>query len=43
MFSTGAMSVYKRIVGEYGLILVGEVPPQTLKKLGDGIEPGKGQ
>jgi sigma-E factor negative regulatory protein RseB len=43
MFSTGAMSVYKRIVGDYGLILVGEVPPQTLKMLGDGIEPRKGQ
>jgi sigma-E factor negative regulatory protein RseB len=43
MFSTGAMSVYKRIVGDHALILVGEVPPQTLKRLGDGIEPRRGQ
>jgi sigma-E factor negative regulatory protein RseB len=43
MFTTGAMSVYKRIVGDHGLILVGEVPPGTLRRLGDGIEPAKKQ
>jgi len=38
-YSTGAINVYKRISGDHALILVGEVPLQTLKQLGDGIEP----
>jgi sigma-E factor negative regulatory protein RseB len=38
-YSTGAINVYKRLSGGHALILVGEVPLQTLKQLGDGIEP----
>jgi sigma-E factor negative regulatory protein RseB len=37
-YTTGAISVYKRIVGKFLLTLVGEVPMRTLRKLGDGIE-----
>jgi len=38
-YSTGAINVYKRIVGDHALTLVGEVPARTLKALGDGVEP----
>lgn len=38
IFSTGAINVYKRIQGDYLLTILGEVPPQTLKMLGDGVE-----
>jgi sigma-E factor negative regulatory protein RseB len=38
-YSTGAINVYKRRVGDHAVILVGEVPIATLKTLGDGIEP----
>jgi sigma-E factor negative regulatory protein RseB len=37
-YTTGAIGVYKRIVGKFLLTLVGEVPLRTLRKLGDGIE-----
>lgn len=40
-YSTGAINVYKRISDGYAFILVGEVPVQTLKQLGDGIEPNR--
>lgn len=40
-FSTGAINVYKRVNGDHLLTVLGEVPPQTLKKLGDGIEQRK--
>lgn len=39
MISMGAINVYRRIVGKYLLVVMGEVPQNTLKKLGDGIEP----
>jgi sigma-E factor negative regulatory protein RseB len=41
MYSTGAVNVYKRFAADHALILVGEVPPRTLRLLGDGIEPGR--
>ena len=39
IFAAGAINVYKRILGDHLLTILGEVPPQTLKVLGDGIEP----
>jgi len=41
LYSTGAINVYKRVVGDNLLTVLGEVPPQTLKKLGDGVEQRK--
>jgi sigma-E factor negative regulatory protein RseB len=41
MYSTGAINVYKRILGDHAIVVVGEVPSRTLMALGDGIEPGK--
>lgn len=37
-FSMGAVNVYKRILGDHLLVLMGDVPPAALKKFGDGIE-----
>ena len=37
-FAMGAINVYKRIVGDYLLVAMGDVPPTTLKQLADGIE-----
>ena len=34
----GATNVYRRVVGDHLFILMGEVPPATLKRFGDGIE-----
>jgi sigma-E factor negative regulatory protein RseB len=41
MYSTGAVNVYKRVQGDHAVIIVGEVPPKTLRLLGDGIAPGR--
>lgn len=41
MVSMGAINVYRRAVGEHLLVVMGETPPATLKKLGDGIESKK--
>lgn len=41
MVSMGAINVYRRAAGEHLLLVMGEVPQATLKKLGDGIEPKK--
>lgn len=38
-YSKGAISIYKRAHGDYMLTVLGEVPPRTLKKLADGMEP----
>lgn len=38
-YGAGSISVYKRVVGEHVLTLVGEVPARALRTLGDGIEP----
>lgn len=40
-YSAGAINVYKRVVARHLLTVLGEVPPATLKRLGDGIEPRK--
>lgn len=37
-YSKGAISIYKRAHGEHMLTVLGEVPPQTLKKLAEGME-----
>ncbi len=38
-FSTmGAVNIYKRVSGDYLLVVMGEVPVISLKRLGDGIE-----
>lgn len=37
-FAMGAINAYKRIVGDYLLVVMGDVPPASLKKLADGIE-----
>ncbi|HUW38969.1 MAG TPA: MucB/RseB C-terminal domain-containing protein [Rhodocyclaceae bacterium] len=39
MIAMGATNIYRRIVGGHLLVIMGEVPPATLKKFGDGIEP----
>ncbi len=36
--AVGPVSVYRRQVGEYRLTVMGEVPAQAVKRLGDGIE-----
>lgn len=41
MFAMGAINVYKRLAGGVLLVVMGDVPPAALKKLGDGIEAGK--
>lgn len=38
IFAAGAVNVYKRLQGDYLLTILGDVPPQTLQVLGDGIE-----
>jgi sigma-E factor negative regulatory protein RseB len=39
MFASGAINIYKRVVGDHLLVVLGEVPPLTLKRIGDGAEP----
>lgn len=41
VFSAGATQFYKRVVGNTLLTVLGEVPPQTLMRLGDGMEPAR--
>ena len=41
MLAMGATNVYRRILGDYLLVLMGEVPQATLKRFGDGIEARK--
>lgn len=38
-FSMGAVNVYRRTLGEFQLMAMGDVPLNTLKRLADGIEP----
>jgi len=38
LFKMGAVNVYKRLLGEYLVVVMGDVPHATLKRLGDGIE-----
>lgn len=37
--SLGAINVYKRVLGEHLVVVMGDVPALALKRLGDGIEP----
>lgn len=36
-FTMGALNVYKRVIGKYLIVLMGDVPVEALKKFGDGI------
>lgn len=38
LFKMGALNVYKRLLGEHLIVVMGDVPSVTLKRLGDGIE-----
>jgi sigma-E factor negative regulatory protein RseB len=40
-FSMGAISVYRRQLAEYRLVVLGDVPPAALRRFADGIEPRK--
>lgn len=37
-FAVGPMNGYRRILGDTQIVLVGDVPPIALKRLGDGVE-----
>ena len=41
-FSMGAVNVYRRAIGDYQLMAMGDVPMNTLRRLADGIEPRQG-
>lgn len=38
LFKMGAVNVYKRLLGDYLVVVMGDVPHATLQRLGDGIE-----
>lgn len=38
-FALGAINGYRRVVGDYFLVVMGDVPPAALKRLADGMEP----
>jgi sigma-E factor negative regulatory protein RseB len=38
LLSIGAINVYKRLLGDHRLVAMGDVPPLTLQRLGDGVE-----
>ena len=40
-FTLGALNVYKRIIGKYLIVLMGDIPADALKKFGDGIKARK--
>jgi len=40
-YKTGAVNAYQRVTGEYLVTTLGEVPPQTLKMIADGLESRK--
>ena len=40
-FTMGALNVYKRNIGKYLIVLMGDVPGHALKKFGDGIKARK--
>lgn len=37
-FAMGAVNVFKRVAGDYVFVVMGDVPPTSLKKLAEGIE-----
>lgn len=38
LFAMGAVNVYKRILGDYLVVVMGDVPHVALQRLGDGLE-----
>jgi sigma-E factor negative regulatory protein RseB len=40
-FSMGAINVYKRLLGDHRLVVMGDVPLVALQRLGDGVERKK--
>ena len=38
LFAMGAINAYKRVVGDHLLVVMGDIPPASVKKLADGIE-----
>ncbi|WP_244861122.1 MucB/RseB C-terminal domain-containing protein [Aromatoleum petrolei] len=38
-FASGAINIYKRVVGQYLVTALGEVPLRSVQRLGDAIEP----
>jgi sigma-E factor negative regulatory protein RseB len=38
VLSAGGVNIYRRTAGDTQFMLVGDVPPQALRRLGDGIE-----
>lgn len=38
VYSAGGVNIYRRTSGDTQFMLVGDVPPQALRRLGDGIE-----
>lgn len=38
----GAVHAYRRMHGSYHVTVVGEAPPQTVRLIGDSLEPGEG-
>jgi sigma-E factor negative regulatory protein RseB len=38
LFAMGAVNVYKRVLGDHLVVVIGDVPHVALKRLGDGIE-----
>lgn len=39
--NVGAVNAYKRIAADHVFVVMGDVPPASLKKIADGIEPKK--
>lgn len=37
-FGMGGMNIYRRVLGDWQLVLMGDVPASVLKQFGDGIE-----
>jgi sigma-E factor negative regulatory protein RseB len=40
-FTMGTINVYKRIIGEHMVVVMGDLPPASLKTLADGMEMKK--
>lgn len=40
-FAMGSINIYKRILGDHLVVVMGDLPPASLKRLGDGVEPKK--
>jgi len=38
LFAMGTINIYKRIVGDHLLVVMGDLPPLSLKMLAEGME-----